>query len=119
MQLVQRLRDQDPRVTPALRGSKSGCAAQGTTADDVVRDEHQRQGASNVTVRNVITSMRLISDVDWAELFESVSLVDAVLRDASDFASMDFADAQSLPQRHRGARARLAAYGARDRASRR
>ena len=34
--------------------------------------------------------MRLISDVDWAELFESVSLVDARLRAASAFAAMDF-----------------------------
>ena len=44
-----------------------------------------------MTVRNVITSMRLMSAVDWAELFESVSLVDAALRADSDFAAMDFA----------------------------
>ena len=44
----------------------------------------------NVTVRNVITSMRLMSAVDWAEFFESVSLVDAALRAGSDFAAMDF-----------------------------
>ncbi len=44
----------------------------------------------NVTVRNVITSMRLMSAVDWAELFERVSLVDEVLRAESDFAAMDF-----------------------------
>ena len=44
----------------------------------------------NVTVRNVITSMRMISAVDWAEFFESVSLVDAALRADSDFAEMDF-----------------------------
>ena len=43
-----------------------------------------------MTVRNVITSMRLISDVDWTELFESISLVDAMLRAGSDFARMDF-----------------------------
>ena len=65
-------------------------AAQGTTADAVVRDEHQRQGAANVTVRNIITSMRLISDVDWTELFERVSLVDDVLAGASAFPEMDF-----------------------------
>ena len=54
-------------------------------------DEHQRQGGSNVTVRNIITSMRLISELDWSEFFESVSLVDEVLRAGSDFAQMDFA----------------------------
>jgi len=43
-----------------------------------------------VTVRNVITSMRAISAVDWADLFESVSLVDEALRDGTDFAQLDF-----------------------------
>lgn len=90
VQIVKRLRDQDPRVTPALLWLENQMAAQGTTSDALVRDEHQRQGASNVTVRNVITSMRLISDVNWQDFFEDASLVDAVLRDGSDFASMDF-----------------------------
>ena len=56
-----------------------------------MRREHQLQGATNVTVRNIITSMRLISDVDWAKLFEAVSPVDDMLRAGSDFAAMDFA----------------------------
>ncbi len=90
VQLVHRLRDQDPRVTPALTWLDQRLAAQGTTADAVVRDEHQRQGAANVTVRNIITSMRLISDVDWTELFERISLVDATLADGDGFSDMDF-----------------------------
>ncbi|HTO53074.1 MAG TPA: glucoamylase family protein [Myxococcota bacterium] len=90
VQLVQRLRDQDPRVTPALQWLEERLEAQGTTAEELVRNEHQGQGAMNVTVRNVITSIRLISAVDWAELFESTSLVDALLRAESDFAALDF-----------------------------
>ena len=90
VQLVQRLRDQDPKVTPALLWLDRQLLAQGTTADEIVRAEHHGQGAMNVTVRNVITSMRLMSAVDWAEFFESVSHVDAVLRAGSDFAAMDF-----------------------------
>ena len=43
-----------------------------------------------VTVRNIITSMRMISDVDWPELFERVSLVDDVLCAGSAFRDMDF-----------------------------
>jgi cyclic beta-1,2-glucan synthetase len=58
---------------------------QGRTADAVVLDEHQRQVASSITVRNIITSMRLISDVDWTELFERVSLVDDVFKAGSAF----------------------------------
>ena len=90
VQMVQRLRDQDPKVTPALLWLDRQLLAQGTTADEIVRAEHHGQGAMNVTVRNIITSMRFMSAVDWAEFFESVSHVDAVLREGSDFAAMDF-----------------------------
>ena len=69
------------RATPALAlARRAARRAQGTTPDEIVRVEHQRQAAMNVTVRNVITSMRLMSALDWAEFFESVSLVDEVLR---------------------------------------
>lgn len=91
VQMVKRLRDQDPRVTPALQWLEQKLIEQGTTSDQMVHAEHQRQGASNVTVRNVITSMRLISDVNWTEFFEDVSLVDVALRRDTDLAAMDFA----------------------------
>ena len=89
-QLAKRLRDQDPKTTPTLAWLEERLARQGASIDEVVQHAQQRQGASNVTVRNVITSMRLISDIDWAELFESVSLVDERLRAMSAFAAMDF-----------------------------
>ena len=91
VQLVQRLRDQDPAVTPVLLWLEQRLAAQGTTPDDIVRVEHQRQAAMNVTVRNVIMSMSLMSSLDWTEFFESVSLVDELLRGAGrHYAAMDF-----------------------------
>lgn len=89
-QLTKRLRDQDPRTTPALGWLEERLGRQGVSMDDVVQNAQQRQGASNVTVRNIITSMRLISSIDWADLFESVSLVDERLRASSSFADMDF-----------------------------
>ena len=49
----------------------------------------------NVTVRNVITSMRLISWFDWAQFVESVSLVDDALHERSAFGDMDFATRNS------------------------
>src|ERR1700693_234348 len=90
VQLVQRLRDLDPKVGPILLWLDKRLDAQGTTSDEIVRAEHQDQTAMTVTVRNVITSMRLMSAFDWNEFFESVSLVDSVLRDGSLFAEMDF-----------------------------
>ena len=91
VQLVQRLRDLDPKVGPILVWLDERLAAQGTTADEIVRAEHQEQAAMSVTVRNIITSMRLTSEFDWQSFFESVSLVDEILRDGSNFAEMDFA----------------------------
>ncbi|MEO7889700.1 MAG: glucoamylase family protein [Vicinamibacterales bacterium] len=90
VRLLQRLRDQDPRVDPALIWLDQRLADQGTNAEAIVREEHQRQVGINVTVRNVITSMRLISALDWRQIFESMSLVDAALRADSVFSDMDF-----------------------------
>ncbi len=90
-QLVQRLRDQDPALTPAMQWLETKLNAQNTSTDIVVQNEHMRQAAMTVTVRNIISSMRRVSAVDWAELFETISPVDAVLRSASGFGRMDFA----------------------------
>jgi cyclic beta-1,2-glucan synthetase len=90
VQLVRRLREEDPRVAPALRWLDATLTAQDTTSEKIVDRQQQRQGAANVTIRNVITSMRLMSSIDWRTLFESVSPVDAVLRAGSNFGALDF-----------------------------
>ena len=94
------------RIRRRLRrcaGWRSSWQAQGTTAEELVQVQHQRMATMNVTVRNVVTSMRLISWFDWAEFVESVSLVDDVLREGSGFAAMDVRDAESVPHRRGGA----------------
>jgi cyclic beta-1,2-glucan synthetase len=91
VQLIQRLRDLDPKVGPILVWLDERLAAQGTIADDIVRAEHQQQAAMSVTIRNIITSMRLTSAFDWQSFFESVSLVDQLLRTESNFGDLDFA----------------------------
>ena len=88
-QLIQRLRDQDPRVIPFLQLLDSRLQDDGSSAQDIVSAAHQNQGALTVTVRNIITSMRLISTFDWVEYFEKVSRVDQTLRAESNFAAMD------------------------------
>ena len=91
VQLVQRLRDCDPDVTPALQRVEELLHAEGLTADSVVRDELQRQSAANVTVRNIVTSLVQLSALDWADIVEQLSAVDAVLGGQSDFSALDFA----------------------------
>ncbi len=91
VELVHRLRDQDPRFTPALAWLDERLAKQGLTADSAVREVHRSQGAANVTVRNIVTSLRVIAEVDWQVLFERYCLVDDVLASGCAFHDMDFA----------------------------
>lgn len=90
VQLVYRLRDQNSGVALALTWLDAQLAEQGTTTDAVVRREQERQVTATLTVRNIITSMRLISEVDWLELFERMCPVDDVLSADSAFRAMDF-----------------------------
>ena len=89
VQLIHRLRDQGPYVVPLIERLDARLRLQGTSAEEIVRIEHQNQGALTVTVRNIITSMRSLSTFDWVEFFESISLVDEKLRAHSNFGAMD------------------------------
>jgi cyclic beta-1,2-glucan synthetase len=91
VQLVRRLRDQPVSIMPALDWLNDNLAAHGTSPNEVVSQAHQAQAAANITVQNIITSMRWMSSIDWTGFFEGVSLVDKVLRTVPGFEAMDFA----------------------------
>ncbi len=90
VQLVQRLRDHGPSILPALTWLNARLREQGSSAEDMVSLEHHAQAAANVSFRNIITSMRWMSSIDWTDFFESVSTVDDLLRAAPGFAAFDF-----------------------------
>ncbi len=90
VQLLLRLRDQGERVEEVLEWLDKRLEQRDSTIEEIVRLEHQEQTAMNTTVQNIITSMRLVSSLDWAEFFEEVSVVDKVFREGSRFAEMDF-----------------------------
>jgi len=90
VQLIQRLRGHDPVRTPSVVWLADRVTRQGNTPEELVNLEHLRQVATHVTVRNVVTSMRLMSSADWTVFFEAVSLVEAELRTGTRVAEMDF-----------------------------
>ncbi len=90
VQLIQRLRDHNGLASQALDWLKIKTEALGYSFETAVGDEHHRQSAANVTVRNIVTSLRLISDVNWEVWFDSVSLVDKLLRTSGNYVEMDF-----------------------------
>ena len=91
VQMLQRLHDQDARILVTMAWLEKRLAARDLTSDQVVTDEHQRQGAATVTISNIINSLRMITSVDWADIFESVSPVDRALAADSTFPTLDFA----------------------------
>ena len=91
VQFIQRLREQNEVAVEALAWLKSKLELRGLALESVVSDEIQRQSTANVTVRNIVTSMKLISDVNWEVWFDSVSLVDKLLRTHPTYGEMDFA----------------------------
>jgi cyclic beta-1,2-glucan synthetase len=92
VQLSQRLREQDPAVSPAIEWLEERLEADGESVEQLVHSEHQLQAAAQATVGNIITSMRLLSTLDWRDFFESVSLIDPLLGEdpAGVYGQMDF-----------------------------
>ena len=93
VQLTQRLREQDPSLMPVIEWLEKQLAWQATSIEQIIHAEHQRQAATQVTVGNIITSMRLLSTLDWRDFFESVSLIEPLLGadPAGAYAKMEFA----------------------------
>jgi cyclic beta-1,2-glucan synthetase len=92
VQLLQRMREYNPRLSAVRAAVAEHLSALQVTSEDAIRSEHQRQAAAQASVANVITSLRLCSNLDWSQHFEAVSLVEQVLqRDpAGVYGSMDF-----------------------------
>ncbi len=92
VQLLQRVREYGPRLAAVRSAADAHLLAGETTAEEAIRGEHQRQAAAQVSVANVITSLRLSSTLDWSQYFESVSLVEGVLQRDPDgvYGRMDF-----------------------------
>ena len=93
VQLTQRLREQDPGLLIVFEWLEKQLLKEKVSIEQVVRDEHRRQAAAQVTVGNIITSMRLLSTLDWKDFFETVSLIDPELAKdpAGIYSRMDFA----------------------------
>ncbi len=97
VQLVQRLRDQDPDVWPVMEWIEEQLGKIDSSSQKLIQLEHQRQAAAQVTIGNILGSMRLLTVLDWREIFEDLSLVDKVLvKDpVGAYANMEFSTRDS------------------------
>src|SRR4051812_29186478 len=65
VELLHWLRDQPSSVAPAWHALQRALEAQGDSADEMLRAEHQREAADQLAIGNIISSMRLLSSIDW------------------------------------------------------
>jgi cyclic beta-1,2-glucan synthetase len=92
VRVLQLLRDHGAAIA-TLERLEAELARHGVDANEVLRREHRRQAANQISVGNCVISLRLISALDWNAFFERLSLVDVALRDdpAGVYALQDFA----------------------------
>jgi cyclic beta-1,2-glucan synthetase len=90
VQLIQRLRFQEGEVANVFKWLEKRLANDGLVSENIVQEEHTNQTTTNITVRNIINSMRLMSSLDWRDFFEDVSLVNDKLEDHPLYGQMDF-----------------------------
>ena len=90
-QLLYRLRDGSQNSGKALDWLEKELEKAGTDAEEITIKEHQTLSSGNVTTGNIVRGLRLINDVEWTDWFEDVSRIDALLREHTDVAALDFA----------------------------
>jgi len=69
IRLVQRCRDEGHDLAACWHWLEKRVSANGESVDDIVSQEYQRQACNQVSTGNVITSMRLLSALDWSVFF--------------------------------------------------
>ncbi|OJG01249.1 protein ndvB [Rhizobium sp. 58] len=89
-QLLYRLRDGSQTSGVVITWLEAQLEKRGSDVEDALVAEQNRLSSGNATMSNIIRSLREIDDNDWSVWFESVSKVDAALRDGSDYAALDF-----------------------------
>jgi cyclic beta-1,2-glucan synthetase len=90
VQILQRLHEPHPDAVVSLDFLNEWLNEQDISLDEIVHREHADQIADNLTVRNIITSMRAISAFEWPQFVEDVSLVDECLSAHNGYGAMDF-----------------------------
>ncbi len=92
LKLLTQMQEKDSPFAGGLKELERRLTEHNLSAHDAVHFEHQRQAANQVSIGNVITSMRLISALDWVLFFEQTNLAEQVLRQdpAEVYPRMDF-----------------------------
>ena len=108
-ELARRLQGQTAALALALTWIEQRLGESHLTIEQLVQMANQQQASDQVSISNSISSLRLLSAIDWRDFVEAISAVERILRrDPPDiYASMEFA----TRDRYRHATERIAKQG--------
>ena len=92
-ELARRLQGHGPALAMPLTWIEQRLAETSQTIEQMVRTENQQQAAEQVSISNTIGSLRFLGALDWREFVESMSEVEAILKEerAGIYPRMNFA----------------------------
>jgi cellobiose phosphorylase len=92
-ELTRRLQGQSPALALPLTWIEQRLSQSGLTIEQLIHSENQQQAADQVSMSNSIGSLRFLGAMDWREFVETMSVVEATLREdpAGAYRHMDFA----------------------------
>jgi cellobiose phosphorylase len=92
-EFARRLQGQNTALRSPLTWIEQSLSESGLTIEQVVKSEGRQQATEQISISNSITSLRLLDAMDWREFVESMSTVEATLRQDIDgiYGKMDFA----------------------------
>src|SRR5438270_3497988 len=92
-EFCQRLSRLNPVLHLARGWLEQRTLEQGSSVEQLIHQESQNQASDQVSVSHSISSLRLLSAIDWKEFVETLSLVEQTLRGepADVYGDMDFA----------------------------
>ncbi len=89
VQFSHRMKGRDPQKDPALLWIEGILQEKGTDFDQVIHKDLQEQSSLNATIKNIITSIRLITTLDWNNIVEEISSVSQIFYSHNGFSEMD------------------------------
>jgi cellobiose phosphorylase len=92
-ELARRLQGQSSALALPLTWIEQRLSQTGLTIEQLVQSENQQQAADQVSISNSIGSLRFLGAMDWREFVETMSVVEATLREdpGGVYGRMDFA----------------------------
>src|SRR5205823_5767201 len=91
VEILHSLRDQSVGSTSAWKWLQTRLSARGQSPDELLRAEHQREAIDQLSIANIIGTMRVLSALDWPLFVDGVSRVERLLRrdPSGAYADMD------------------------------